>query len=263
MPALASPDNDTFSTPPTTPGIATLDGRSFVAPLTRRASRPSVLQINRTSATAPNDVEIEAASPEVGRRIGGTASSPHSLPKVHIHDDPPSNEAPRRSPPVEKPMNSPCFVHSHLDQGASLADWLRNKQADNPHLGVAKSLLTPQSNVNAGNIHEEDDVIGGSLTEQLAETAVSVREMSKQLGRARVVANIQNVLIVTKARDNRLIKLTRQLALYLMLKKRPGHNRGLTVYVFLAFPVETQLKPSISVTSITSFGNRSDSMLKA
>ncbi|EKM80839.1 hypothetical protein AGABI1DRAFT_55968 [Agaricus bisporus var. burnettii JB137-S8] len=55
--------------------------------------------------------------------------------------------------------------------------------------------------------------------------------MSKQLGRARVQSNIQNILIVTKARDNRLIKLTRQLALYLMFKRRPGMKRGLTVYV--------------------------------
>ncbi|EDR08920.1 uncharacterized protein LACBIDRAFT_166577, partial [Laccaria bicolor S238N-H82] len=65
---------------------------------------------------------------------------------------------------------------------------------------------------------------------QLAETAVGVREMSKQLGRARVQLNIQNVLIVTKARDNRLIKLTRELALYLMLK-RSRDQRGLVVYV--------------------------------
>ena len=44
-------------------------------------------------------------------------------------------------------------------------------------------------------------------------------------------SNIQNVLIVTKARDNRLIKLTRELALYLMLKQRRGSQRGLVVYV--------------------------------
>jgi NAD+ kinase len=39
-------------------------------------------------------------------------------------------------------------------------------------------------------------------------------------GRTRVRSKIQSVLIVTKARDNRLIKLTRELALYLM-QKRP------------------------------------------
>lgn len=45
-------------------------------------------------------------------------------------------------------------------------------------------------------------------------------------------SNIQNVLIITKARDNRLIKLTRELALYLMQKSRPAAGgRGLVVYV--------------------------------
>ncbi|KWU47114.1 ATP-NAD kinase [Rhodotorula sp. JG-1b] len=68
-------------------------------------------------------------------------------------------------------------------------------------------------------------------TRQLAETAVSVREMSRQLGRARVVSHIQSVMIVTKARDNQLTKLTRELALYLMKKPRNGKDRGLVVYV--------------------------------
>ena len=47
-------------------------------------------------------------------------------------------------------------------------------------------------------------------------------------GRARIKSNIQSILIVTKARDNRLIKLTRELALYLMMKKRGG-ERGMIV----------------------------------
>lgn len=100
----------------------------------------------------------------------------------------------------------------------------------------------------------EDEGSTGSLTKQLAETAVGVREMSKQLGefplllqrssfgteegymrhcmhslgRARVHSTIQSILIVTKARDNRLIKLTRELALYLMLKPQKG-GRGMVV----------------------------------
>ncbi|KAK4689907.1 NAD+ kinase, partial [Tremellales sp. Uapishka_1] len=87
---------------------------------------------------------------------------------------------------------------------------------------------------------EEEDT--GSLTRQLAETAQGVREMSKELGRTRVKSKIHHVLIVTKARDNRLIQLTRELAIYLMEKKpassseRPdidGRNeqRGMVVYV--------------------------------
>ncbi|WRT70195.1 uncharacterized protein IL334_007189 [Kwoniella shivajii] len=89
----------------------------------------------------------------------------------------------------------------------------------------------------------DDSEEGGSLTRQLAETAQGVREMSKELGRTKVRSRIQHVLIVTKARDNRLIKLTRELAIYLMQKKaaastdgasRPGHegrDRGMVVYV--------------------------------
>ncbi|KAL9936333.1 hypothetical protein V8E36_004401 [Tilletia maclaganii] len=72
-----------------------------------------------------------------------------------------------------------------------------------------------------------------NLTHQLAETAVGVREVSKQLGRARVQldSSVRSVLIITKARDNHLIRLTRELALWLMLNKRPGKDRGLVVYV--------------------------------
>ena len=53
----------------------------------------------------------------------------------------------------------------------------------------------------------------------------------KTPGRARVRSQIQNILIITKARDNRLIKLTREIALYLMKKPRYGSNRGLVVWV--------------------------------
>jgi hypothetical protein len=44
------------------------------------------------------------------------------------------------------------------------------------------------------------------------------------------------VLIVTKARDNRLIALTRALALYLMKKPRLN-GRGLVVYVMPPYPL--------------------------
>jgi NAD+ kinase len=104
-----------------------------------------------------------------------------------------------------QPMHSPCFVHSHLDKGASLTDSLRTKQNQTNATGdleVSKSLQRnngrqlngqmygvqyPESTSSdnsesvLGAVDEEDD-FGGSLTRQLAETAVGVREMSKQLG---------------------------------------------------------------------------------
>lgn len=50
-------------------------------------------------------------------------------------------------------------------------------------------------------------------------------------GRARVVSHIQSVMIITKARDNHLIRLTRELALWLMQTPRNGRDRGLVVCV--------------------------------
>ncbi|KZO93424.1 ATP-NAD kinase [Calocera viscosa TUFC12733] len=199
---------------------------------------------------------------------------PHLLPRPHLSPQP--------------VPTSPCYVHSLLDKGVSLAEWLRENSA--PPSGAVTPLTPPPGNgyqsapnlpqlaqmgmgkdglphlpshVNGGNSGllsiagmnnamgreakeeaedaalsagemEEDDEDEEehmeSLTKQLADTAVGVREMSKQLGRVRVRSNIQNVLIVTKARDNNLVKLTRQLALYLMLKPREN-SRGLTIYV--------------------------------
>lgn len=210
----------------------------------------------------------------------------------------------RRPTHVQSPP-SPCFVHSLLDQGASLRNFLELNHIPSP--GYAKSThssgsstsdsgrgtslhsepLSERSLSNSGAVpvgggpavgvarildprgshhgsaHSYGEVTdsdlspsegedeGNSLTRQLAETAVGVRELSKQLGmyilsippcsqmlifrrcpgRARVRTNIQSVLIVTKARDNRLIQLTRELAIYLMQKKSGDNDRGLIVCV--------------------------------
>lgn len=69
------------------------------------------------------------------------------------------------------------------------------------------------------------------LTQQLARTAVDVREMSRQLGRARVESGAESVLIITKARDHHLVRLTRELSLWLMQYPRKNASRGLIVYV--------------------------------
>jgi NAD+ kinase len=96
--------------------------------------------------------------------------------------------------PKDISIKSPCFVHSHLDKGASLQDWLHAKEKEvlGADVGVAKSLQQhnqqpvelpcPEGGIHALSGNDEDDQYGGSLTKQLAETAVGVREMSKQLG---------------------------------------------------------------------------------
>ncbi|KAI0276587.1 ATP-NAD kinase-like domain-containing protein [Russula aff. rugulosa BPL654] len=167
---------------------------------------------------------------------------------------------PRSHTHSHSPMMSPCFVHSNLDKGASFSEWLKTGNGFPSHIDIAANLRPvtaewPQAPprryrtldngqvipipyeddkvenvVDVSDYDYEDEEGSASLTKQLADTAVGVREMSKQLGRTRIRSNIQNVLIVTKARDNRLIALTRALALYLMQKPR-YNGRGLVVYV--------------------------------
>ncbi|PWN34878.1 ATP-NAD kinase, partial [Meira miltonrushii] len=96
---------------------------------------------------------------------------------------------------------------------------------------ASSSASTSQGDHSSYDSSEEQETRVRSLTRQLAETAVGVREMSKQLGRARVKSTIQSVMIITKARDNHLIKLTRELAIWLMTTPRNGRDSGLTVYV--------------------------------
>ncbi|KAG6378114.1 hypothetical protein JVT61DRAFT_13799 [Boletus reticuloceps] len=281
--ATLEDDLEIFYTPPTSPTVSRansyyavdhaadtgfLPTEGFIRPsLSRRGSRPSVMSLPslQTNFTWNHDSVVEQRSPvkSIGNKaiLGTVTKSPtiadiiqtgtdNSATPVSISSSPSSfNSIPSS---MDLPSRSPCFVHSHLDKGASLQDWLRAKEGEvlGTDVGVARSLQPQRPRSHRGNEaapsplefpcrdsanhmlsgSEDDDPHSGSLTKQLAETAVGVREMSKQLGRARIRANIQSVLIVTKARDNRLIKLTRELALYLMLKPRHGH-RGLIVYV--------------------------------
>ncbi|KAG5221309.1 ATP-NAD kinase domain-containing protein [Salix suchowensis] len=243
--------------------------------------------LQRTDLTTDNSSDLffarQSFSRDINRRGSGRAfprcyeeaERSHPGREIPRHDTSASHPGtlaahmPPNSPyhPSQKPIASPCFIHSFLDKGGSLTDWLRHQQQrPDADVGVANGLQKnrpiphPQPNMQLKDLspissssptafsHEDEEALASSsLTRQLAETAVGVREMS----RARVRSNIQNVLVITKARDNRLIKLTRELALYLMMKKRPGQARGLTV------------SSSASSSSSLSTGHSSDDQMNA
>lgn len=66
---------------------------------------------------------------------------------------------------------------------------------------------------------------------RLMQTATGVREVSKQLQRRPIKRAVRNVMIVTKARDNKLVHLTRELAEWLLSTPRYGSDLGVNVYV--------------------------------
>ena len=184
QPLSLQPDSEFFSTPPSTPVVV---GQHMHIPSQRNNSTRPSLQIDPGRSDWNPDIELYTTSPPLTKKTNGIRTAPLITQDSTIAQVPPSVTLPSDSQ-NHKPDKSPCFVHSHLDKGTLLADWLRNKHhvVESSEVGVAKSLqrLTSpaQSDFRSGHDNDDEDEFVGSLTKQLADTAVGVREMSKQLG---------------------------------------------------------------------------------
>lgn len=134
----------------------------------------------------------------------------------------------------KKTQRSRSFTHQRL------ADALSELKLNSDDLAVSKmaALASPcffhkkfDKAVNLEKVLEEmadDDTISHS---RLMQTAFSVREVSKQLQRRPIKMTVRNVMIVTKARDNNLVYLTRELTEWLLTSSRYGSDVGVNVYV--------------------------------
>lgn len=107
-----------------------------------------------------------------------------------------------RTPSGRLIMQSPCFFHKRFDDAVNLEKVLEE--------------IT------------DDEWLSHS---RLLQTATGVREVSKQLQRRPIKRAVRNVMIVTKARDNSLVHLTRELADWLLSTPRYGSDLGVNVYV--------------------------------
>lgn len=99
-------------------------------------------------------------------------------------------------------LQSPCFYHNRFDDAVDIDKVLEEIK--------------------------NDEYMSHS---RLVQTATGVRELSKQLQRRPVKAAVRNVMIVTKARDNQLVTLTRELTTWLLSTPRYGSPLGVNVYV--------------------------------
>ncbi|KAF7507485.1 hypothetical protein GJ744_010416 [Endocarpon pusillum] len=108
-----------------------------------------------------------------------------------------------RSPPSTLlPLQSPCFFHQRFDDAVNI-DKVLEDVADDEWLSHSR----------------------------LMHTATGVREVSKQLQRRPIRRAVRNIMIVTRARDNKLVYLTRELAQWLLATPRYGRDVGINVYV--------------------------------
>ncbi|KAL8853465.1 MAG: hypothetical protein Q9221_001623 [Calogaya cf. arnoldii] len=100
-------------------------------------------------------------------------------------------------------LKYPCFFHQRFDDAVNTERVLEE-------------------------IAAEDD---GFSHSRLMQTATSVREISKQLQRRPIRRAVKTIMIVTKARDNSLVYLTRELTEWLFKTPRYNSDLGVTVYV--------------------------------
>ncbi|KAJ8130746.1 hypothetical protein O1611_g2877 [Lasiodiplodia mahajangana] len=136
-----------------------------------------------------------SAHSAVDRRPSTSASSSQKLADA-------LNELALQTSTPNTALQSPCFYHTRFDDA-----------------------------VNIDKVLEEiknDDWMSHS---RLVQTATGVREVSKQLQRRPIRRAVRNVMIVTKARDNELVYLTRELAVWLLRTPRYGSDVGVNVYV--------------------------------
>lgn len=108
-----------------------------------------------------------------------------------------------------------------------------------PLTGRFASLQSPcyfhqrfEDAINIDRVLEEVEAEGNGISHsRLMQTATSVREISKQLQRRPIKRAVRNVMIITKARDNNLVYLTRELAEWLLKTPRYKSDLGVNVYV--------------------------------
>ena len=93
---------------------------------------------------------------------------------------------------------------------------------------------------------------------RLMQTAASVREVSRQLQRRPLKRAVRNIMVITKARDNDLVNLTRELTQWLLATPRYGRDVGVNVWV------DAKLKNSkrFGVDSICAQDHRFKDMLQ-
>lgn len=169
------------------------------------ASRPLVMKNPNTSMSSsslPNmlaNKSTQASPPSEDRRRGSNASQTLSTALSNLQ----LNGYLDRSPATARLiMQSPCYFHQRFDDAVNIKKVLE-EIADDEWLSHSR----------------------------LVQTATGVREVSKQLQRRPIKRAVRNVMIVTKARDNSLVHLTREVAEWLLSTPRYNNKLGVNVYV--------------------------------
>ncbi|KAL9604016.1 MAG: hypothetical protein Q9219_000778 [cf. Caloplaca sp. 3 TL-2023] len=194
---------------------------------TGAAPQQSVLQALASRSPKNKQLAPISVKPSLSNRMQSSEFDDRQRPKT-ASSQPELNQNLRT--PFTARFKYPCFFHQRFDDAVNTDRVLEE-------------------------IAAEDD---GYSHSRLIQTATSVREISKQLQRRPIKRAVRTVMIVTKARDNGLVYLTRELTEWLLKTPRYSSDLGVTVYV------DAKLRTSkrFDAASLLALNPRYESMLK-
>ncbi|KAL7945867.1 NAD kinase associated with ferric reductase [Trichoderma barbatum] len=218
---------------------------SSVTPVIISPAEPSTVPSPKTAILSSFSAPAAESSQQQPRDFYQPTASHELLPRQTILKALASTTSvsrPRK--PEALSFNNMLFPHSNGGSSAAaspqqLVDALQDlaKKRSAPNTAIS-NLLSPcfyhQRFDDAVDFEKVLDEIKNDESmshSRLVQTATSVREISKQLQRRPVKRAVRNVMIVTKARDNQLVYLTRELTTWLLQTPRYGSEVGVNVYV--------------------------------
>lgn len=129
----------------------------------------------------------------------------------------------KQSRPKNNRQTTSCFVHSLLEARSKY-----NPSTATPDDDLHKPAdKNNQADASQGPQHTQSRLL---TKKQLSDMAFGIRELSKKLGRIRLMLKVRNVFLLTKAHDQKLIQYTRNVAQWLLQQKDADGNQY-TVWV--------------------------------
>ncbi|KAI5367791.1 Putative NAD kinase [Septoria linicola] len=128
---------------------------------------------------------------------------------------------PGTSRPKSSRQGTSCFVHSLLEERTA------NKRTPAPPDASQHKPADKETEPAHDAQHTQSRLL---TKKQLSDMAFGIRELSKKLGRVRLMLKVRNVFLLTKAHDQKLIKFTRDVSAWL-LKQKNSDGQQYTVWV--------------------------------
>ncbi|KAG0284878.1 hypothetical protein BGZ96_010798 [Linnemannia gamsii] len=207
-------------------------------------SPSSTVSSNSSSSTS---TAYRTASNHTTATAAGTTTTPSSGATKNLSPLTPSGRPPSNRPSIEIPQpQSPITLHHALD-GTFPSSATAQKSSVTPTRILPRSIescvqdtLAKDPSQQYGSSSYPGSGSNGQRrimtpTSRLAETAVGVREVSKKIGTVKWETP-KTVMIVTKPGDESLLKITREIAKWMIA------SRGLTVFVDQQFKENPKFK---------------------